>query len=95
MYYFKSTSAVLNINRLRREILQNYTKSGMLKFNFDIIFEKFPHEVRYFKGERVRLKGLDVFQGDFGIDVMVGTHGYLDDDIGSTTGLVIPALETC
>lgn len=92
MYYFKSTSAVLKINRLRREILQNYTKSGMLKFNFDIIFEKFPHEVRsYLSG----LKGLDVFQGDFGIDVMVGTHGYLDDDIGSTTGLVIPALETC
>ena len=92
MYYFKSTSAVLNINRLRRKILQNYTKSGMLKFNFDIIFEKFPHKVRsYLSG----LKGLDVFQGDFGIDVMVGTHRYLDDDIGSTTGLVIPALETC
>ena len=39
------------------------------------------------------LKRLDIFQGNLGIGIMIGSHGQLDDNIGSVTFPVEPAFE--
>ena len=38
--------------------------------------------------------GLDVFYGDFSIDIVVCAHGDFDDDVGVMALFVIPTFET-
>jgi len=40
------------------------------------------------------LEGLDVFEGDLGIDEVVGAHGDTDDDVGGVAFFVVPAFDT-
>ena len=40
------------------------------------------------------LEGLDVFEGDLGIDEVVGAHGDTDDDVGGVPFFVVPAFDT-
>ena len=41
----------------------------------------------------VELQWFDVFDGDFGIDIVAGSHGYLDDDEGGMAFFVVPSFE--
>ena len=46
------------------------------------------------KGQKgQKLEGLDVFEGDLGVDVVGGAHGEFDDDVGGVGFFVEPAFE--